>query len=164
LTRQVGGQIEDIAGDAEIAVLYNAPSRLAAPMNSFREMAISRAMGMHHKMPYMSPRLVILLVLALLLATDVGQVSAQQSDARVALVIANAAYPDADAPLKDTVNSARTLADDLRRQGFEVDIGENLTKQAMRAALDRFYGKIKSNSTALFFSAASAFSRTVKPI
>jgi TolA-binding protein len=102
-------------------------------------------------MPYMKPRLVILLVLALLLATDVGQVSAQQSDARVALVIANAAYPDADAPLKDTVNSARTLADDLRRQGFEVDIGENLTKQAMRAALDRFYGKIKSNSTALFF-------------
>src|SRR4051812_37355146 len=101
-------------------------------------------------MPYMKPRLVILLVLALLLAT-VGQVSAQQSDARVALVIANSAYPDADAPLKDTVNNARTLADDLRRQGFEVDIGENLTKQAMRAALDRFYGKIKSNSTALVF-------------
>ena len=102
-------------------------------------------------MPNMNPRLVILLVLALLLATDVRQVSAQQSDARVALVIANSAYPDADAPLKDTVNNVRTLADDLRRQGFEVDIGENLTKQAMRAALDRFYGKIKSNSTALVF-------------
>jgi len=102
-------------------------------------------------MPYMNPRLVVLLVLTLLLATDVRQASAQQSDARVALVIGNSAYPDAEAPLKDTVNNVRALADDLRRQGFEVDVGENLTKQAMRAALDRFYGKIKSNSTALLF-------------
>jgi uncharacterized caspase-like protein len=53
--------------------------------------------------------------------------------------------------LKEYGQQCRTLADDLRRQGFEVDIGENLTKQAMRAALDRFYGKIKSNSTAVFF-------------
>src|SRR5262249_9111008 len=49
------------------------------------------------------------------------------------------------------VNNARNLADELRRNGFEVEIGENLTKDAMRAAIDRFYGKIKSGSTALFF-------------
>jgi hypothetical protein len=39
----------------------------------------------------------------------------------------------------------------LKRNGFEVDTGENLSKEAMRAALDRFYGKINSGSTALLF-------------
>jgi uncharacterized caspase-like protein len=38
----------------------------------------------------------------------------------------------------------------LRRHGFEVDAAENLTKR-MRAALERFYDKIKSGSIALFF-------------
>ena len=78
-------------------------------------------------------------------------VSAQQSDTRVALLIGNAAYPDAEAPLRDPVNNVRSLADELRRTGFDVDIGENLTKEAMRAAIDRFYGKIKPGSTALLF-------------
>ena len=45
----------------------------------------------------------------------------------------------------------RALAEELRQNGFDVDIGENLTKEAMRAAIDRFYGKIKSGSTALLF-------------
>jgi len=45
----------------------------------------------------------------------------------------------------------RALAAELRRSGFEVDVGENLTKQAMREAFDRFYGKIKPGSTALLF-------------
>jgi uncharacterized caspase-like protein len=78
-------------------------------------------------------------------------VAAQQNDTRVALLIGNAAYPDAEAPLKDPVNNVRSLAEELRRSGFDVDIGENLTKEAMRAAIERFYGKIKSGSTALLF-------------
>jgi uncharacterized caspase-like protein len=78
-------------------------------------------------------------------------VAAQQNDTRVALLIGNAAYPDAEAPLKDPVNNVRALAEELRRSGFDVDIGENLTKEAMRAAIERFYGKIKSGSTALLF-------------
>jgi tetratricopeptide (TPR) repeat protein len=53
--------------------------------------------------------------------------------------------------LKDPVNNVRSLAEELRRSGFDVDIGENLTKEAMRAAIERFYGKIKSGSTALLF-------------
>jgi hypothetical protein len=47
--------------------------------------------------------------------------------------------------------------------GFDVDIGENLTKEAMRAAIDRFYGKIKPGSTRCFFSAATASSPTGRP-
>ena len=100
-------------------------------------------------MAYMNPRLILLALWTCL--AGILPVSAQQSDTRVALLIGNAAYPDAEAPLRDPVNNVRSLADELRRTGFDVDIGENLTKEAMRAAIDRFYGKIKPGSTALLF-------------
>src|SRR5215472_3124893 len=70
---------------------------------------------------------------------------------RFALVIGNAKYPDADAPLKEAINDARAVADELKRDGFNVDIGENLTGDAMRRAFDRLYGKIKPGSVALIF-------------
>src|SRR3954467_5149404 len=100
-------------------------------------------------MAYMTPRLILFALWTCL--AGILPVSAQQSDTRVALLIGNAAYPDAEAPLRDPVNNVRSLADELRRTGFDVDVGENLTKEAMRAAFDRFYGKIKPGSTALFF-------------
>jgi uncharacterized caspase-like protein len=100
-------------------------------------------------MVYRNPRLILLVLLTCL--AGVFPVAAQQNDTRVALLIGNAAYPDAEAPLKDPVNNVRSLAEELRRSGFDVDIGENLTKEAMRAAIERFYGKIKSGSTALLF-------------
>ena len=102
-------------------------------------------------MAYMNPRLILLLLLALVATTGVSQVCAQQSGTRLALVIGNADYPDAEAPLKELLNNTRAFADELKRQGFEVDVGENLTKEAMRAAIERFHGKIKSGSTALIF-------------
>ena len=98
------------------------------------------------QMVHMNPRLFFLVLLMLLGLPGIGEVCAQQNEARVALVIGNAAYPDADAPLKDPVNNVRAFAEELKRVGFEVDVGENLTKQAMRSALDRFYGKIKSGA------------------
>ena len=94
----------------------------------------------------MNWRFVFLIFLVLLAATVVCPLSAQQNESRVAMVIGNAAYPDAEAPLKDSTNNARAVAEELRRDGFEVDIGENLTKEAMRSAIDRFYGKIKSGA------------------
>src|SRR5262245_29391161 len=99
----------------------------------------------------LNPRLILLVALSLLAGLAAGPVRAQQNEARVALVIGNAAYPDADAPLKEPVSNVRALADELKRHGFEVDTGENLSKEAMRAALERFYGKINSGSTALLF-------------
>jgi hypothetical protein len=98
-----------------------------------------------------NPRLILLVALSLLAGLAAEPARAQQNEARVALVIGNAAYPDADAPLKEPVNNVRTLTDELKRHGFEVDTGENLSKEAMRAALERFYGKINSGSTALLF-------------
>lgn len=70
---------------------------------------------------------------------------------RFALVIGNAKYPDAEAPLKEPINDARDVADELKRDGFTVDIGENLTGDGMRRAFEKLYGKIKPGSVALIF-------------
>src|ERR1700716_716685 len=70
---------------------------------------------------------------------------------RFALVIGNAKYPDAEAPLKEPINDARDIADELKRDGFNVEIGENLTGEAMRRAFDKLYGRIKPGSVALVF-------------
>jgi len=66
-------------------------------------------------------------------------------------VIGNAKYPDAEAPLKEPINDARDIAEELKRDGFNVDIGENLTGEQMRRAFERLYGKIKPGSVALIF-------------
>ena len=92
--------------------------------------------------------------LALLVALIFSAVSVGPSFAageRYALVIGNAKYPDAEAPLREPINDARDIADELKRDGFNVDIGENLTGEQMRRAFERLYGKIKPGSVALIF-------------
>lgn len=73
------------------------------------------------------------------------------ADERFALVIGNARYPDAEAPLKEPINDARDVADELKRDGFIVEVGENLTGDGMRRAFDRLYSRIKPGSVALVF-------------
>ena len=70
---------------------------------------------------------------------------------RFALVIGNAKYPDADAPLKEPINDARSIADELKRDGFTVETGENLSGDGMRKAFERLYSHIKPGSVALVF-------------
>lgn len=98
-------------------------------------------------------RLRIALVAALsMLATPLLPViAAHAAGERLALVIGNAKYPDNETPLKEPVNDARDVADELKRDGFEVEIGENLTGDAMRRALEKFYGRIKPGSATLIF-------------
>ena len=91
-----------------------------------------------------------LLVILILSVAPIGPSAAADAD-RFALVIGNAKYPDADAPLKEPINDARDVADELKRDGFNVDIGENLTGDGMRRAFDRLYGRIKPGSVALIF-------------
>jgi TolA-binding protein len=67
------------------------------------------------------------------------------------LLIGNAKYPDSEAPLKEPVNDVRALAEELRRSGFDVDVGENLSREAMQRSLTRFYGKLQPGSVALIF-------------
>ena len=77
--------------------------------------------------------------------------SAAAGPERFALVIGNAKYPDAEAPLKEPINDARDVADELKRDGFNVEVGENLTGDAMRRAFDKLYGRIKPGSVVLVF-------------
>lgn len=96
----------------------------------------------------MKIRLALLLTLLFALASVAPSFAAGE---RYALVIGNAKYPDAEAPLKEPINDAREIADELKRDGFNVDIGENLTGEQMRRAFERLYGKIKPGSVALLF-------------
>jgi hypothetical protein len=92
--------------------------------------------------------------LALLLILIVAVAPVAQSWAaggRFALAIGNAKYPDAEAPLKEPINDARDVTEELKRNGFDVEIGENLTGDAMRRALERLYARIKPGSVALIF-------------
>jgi hypothetical protein len=94
-------------------------------------------------------RLILLLTLIFSLA-QIAPSAAAGGD-RFALVIGNAKYPDAEAPLKEPINDARDVADELKRDGFSVEIGENLTGEAMRRAFDKLYGRIKPGSVVLVF-------------
>jgi hypothetical protein len=91
--------------------------------------------------------------LALLVTSILAMAPINRSVAadRFALVIGNAKYPDADAPLKEPINDARDVADELKRDGFTVDVGENLTGDGMRRAFDKLYGRIKPGSVVLVF-------------
>jgi Caspase domain/Tetratricopeptide repeat len=96
-------------------------------------------------------RLALLVTLSLLVAPVLPSVAADNRADRFALVIGNAKYPDAEAPLKEPLNDARDVADELKRDGFSVEVGENLTGDAMRRAFDKLYGRIKPGSVALVF-------------
>ncbi|WP_284422445.1 MULTISPECIES: caspase family protein [unclassified Bradyrhizobium] len=97
-------------------------------------------------------RLLLLLGLMASVATSVGfSRPAHAAGERFALVIGNAKYPDAEAPLKEPINDARDLSDELKRDGFVVETIENATGDTMRRGLDRLYGKIKPGSVALLF-------------
>ena len=70
---------------------------------------------------------------------------------RVALIIGNGHYPDAAAPLAQPINDARTLSSSLRRDGFDVDVVEDATKDDMARALDRLRRRIRSDSVVMLF-------------
>jgi Tfp pilus assembly protein PilF len=91
-----------------------------------------------------------LLVASIFSAAMVAPSLAASGD-RIALVIGNAKYPDAEAPLKEPINDARDIAEELKRDGFTVEVGENLTGDAMRRAFDRLYGRVKPDSVVLLF-------------
>jgi len=70
---------------------------------------------------------------------------------RLALVIGNGHYPDANAPLTQPINDARALTASLRRNGFEVDVVEDASKDDMQRAIGRLKSKIKPDSVVMLF-------------
>jgi uncharacterized caspase-like protein len=71
--------------------------------------------------------------------------------ARIALVIGNGHYPDAAAPLAQPINDARAMTSVLRRDGFDVDVVEDATKDDMARAIARMKAKIKPDSTVMLY-------------
>ena len=105
--------------------------------------------GERHHTGIMKKRLLFLLWLSLGLCA-VPAAFAQNPGQRFALLIGNANYPDASAPLAAPPKNVRALADELRRSGFDVDVKENLGREEMQRAIDAFKQKIKPGAAALF--------------
>jgi uncharacterized caspase-like protein len=82
----------------------------------------------------------------------VGQTgSIAGGSSRLALIIGNGHYPDAAAPLAQPINDARTLSSALRREGFDVDVVEDATKDDMFRAVERMKAKIRPDTVVMLF-------------
>jgi uncharacterized caspase-like protein len=76
---------------------------------------------------------------------------ASKKASRLALVIGNGHYPDANAPLAQPINDARALTSALRGNGFDVDVVEDASKDDMHRAIGRLKSKIKPDSVVMLF-------------
>jgi uncharacterized caspase-like protein len=70
---------------------------------------------------------------------------------RIALVIGNGHYPDANAPLTQPINDARELTAALRHEGFDVDVIEDATHDDMNRAVARLKSKVRADSVVMLF-------------
>jgi uncharacterized caspase-like protein len=70
---------------------------------------------------------------------------------RLALVIGNGHYPDANAPLTQPINDARALSAALRHDGFDVDMVEDATHDDMSRAVARLKSRINPGSVVMLF-------------
>lgn len=91
------------------------------------------------------------LILVALAAPMLSATASLAAPARAALVVGNAAYPDSDMVLATPASDAKAVADALRKRGFAVEAGENLNREAMQAAVDRFLRSIEPGSVALVY-------------
>jgi len=74
-----------------------------------------------------------------------------RASSRLALIIGNGHYPDAAAPLAQPINDARNLSATLRRNGFDVDVVEDATRDDMARAVERLKARIKPDSVVMLF-------------
>jgi uncharacterized caspase-like protein len=84
-------------------------------------------------------------------AVAAGQGAVSKTASRVALVVGNGHYPDAAAPLDQSINDARALTEALRRDGFDVDVVEDASKDDMARAVERVKSKIGPDTVAMLF-------------
>lgn len=104
----------------------------------------------------MKPLLRLLLGLAVLLAMAGWAVGApaagrEVTEARIALVIGNAAYRSD--PLDNPVNDARLVAGVLQKAGFDVTLRQDLDRAGLLEALRSFGGRLNENTVALLYYA-----------
>lgn len=70
---------------------------------------------------------------------------------RLALVIGNSIYPDADSPLPQMARDAEGLANALRNDGFLVDAVENAARPDITRAIDHLIARVHFNSIVLVY-------------
>ncbi len=80
-----------------------------------------------------------------------SSVDFSKKGSRIALVIGNGHYPDANVPLAQPINDARELSAELRRDGFDVDVIEDASKDDMTRAVARLRTKIRPDSVVMLF-------------
>jgi uncharacterized caspase-like protein len=84
-------------------------------------------------------------------ATEVSKQSIHSDANRLGLVIGNSNYPDADAPLAQTVNDAGALASTLRKDGFDIYLVQNATRDDMTRAIARLKTKVRPDSIVMVY-------------
>ncbi|MEA2836087.1 MAG: hypothetical protein QOD89_637 [Bradyrhizobium sp.] len=84
-------------------------------------------------------------------ANEAQIVQAANKPSRIALVIGNGHYPDANAPLTQSINDARALTVALRREGFDVDVVEDASRDDINRAVDRLQARINPESVVMLF-------------
>jgi uncharacterized caspase-like protein len=84
-------------------------------------------------------------------ATASEGANAVNNASRIALVIGNGHYPDAGSPLAQPINDARAMTSALRRDGFDVDVVEDATRDDMTRAVERLKAKIKPESVVMLY-------------
>ncbi|MGY4317515.1 caspase family protein [Bradyrhizobium sp. JR3.5] len=110
---------------------------------------VSLAIGAHAALNKRTPDVARETVAGAVTAGQTGSIAAGTS--RLALVIGNGHYPDAAAPLAQPINDARTLSSALRREGFDVDVVEDATKDDMFRAVERMKAKIRPDTVVMLF-------------
>jgi uncharacterized caspase-like protein len=70
---------------------------------------------------------------------------------RLALVIGNSNYPDADSPLPQVTRDAEGLANALRKDNFLVDTVDNATRSEMTRAIDHLRARVHSDAIVLVY-------------
>jgi len=79
------------------------------------------------------------------------QTEAASKASKIALVIGNGHYPDANAPLAQPINDARALTATLRSNGFDVDVVEDASKDDMRRAVARLQSKVRPDTVVMLY-------------
>jgi uncharacterized caspase-like protein len=92
------------------------------------------------------------------LALDAARAAAAEQNvaigkkaSKIALVIGNGHYPDANTPLTQPINDARGLTAALRRDGFDVDVVEDASRDDMARAIGRMKSRIRPDSVVMLF-------------
>jgi len=98
--------------------------------------------------------LLLLLVLNYELLADRGLklIKEMREEQRVALVIGNNNYQNLSV-LKNPINDARSIKNELQKRGFEVLYKENATKRDMQKLIKSFTNKLTSGGVGLYYFA-----------